>query len=133
MIALLLVGHAAWMSLPAQRLQWIAQAELPSATNIRVTGVTGITMMEWVAVCQIDETAFLDYCREGGLKVEEKIEILKQVRQGSLVKHVEWVAGLPDFADTLQFRRHFDDRPFNGLFVLYDRSSGTMLLHLRNG
>lgn len=43
------------------------------------------------------------------------------------------IAGLPEFTDPLQFSRRFDESPFNGLFALYDRGTGTMILHLHNG
>ncbi len=69
-VAILLAGSF-WISLPAQRLEFVAMDDLANASRIRVTGSSGFLASDWVAVCRIDEVSFLSYCRSQRLVLAE--------------------------------------------------------------
>jgi hypothetical protein len=125
---IILLAKAVWGCLPDQRLEHVAQRKLEGATEIRVTGFTGLTAAEWVAVCRIDEASFLSYCRDQKLQSEEHINVMERLKHRSFAKSVKWVVALPDLADPVQFSRFDKANPLEGFFALYDRKSMTMVL-----
>ncbi len=128
-IATFIAATTLWISLPSQRLKLVAQDELPGATRIRVTGFSGFNGSDFVAVCNLDESAFLSWCQRQNLAPENKIDVQDNLKHRSRIRAAKLVTSLPPFKDPLEFSRVEGTRQNQGVFTMYDRRTSTMVIH----
>lgn len=131
LVVTLALGLVGAFKSPGSRLAYICVGSAPaSARQVRVTGYSAFLREEWLAVFNVDETAFQTMVARAKLVPADYFEFSKKLA-GSSLKTTRAAKNLPAAGDLICFKRVFlesEEHKRGSVYAVFDPATTTAIV-----